>query len=61
MSPSLRTGAACFLFSGWMAWTLTLTQTGAPLMCLLLVQEFLWAWRSGGGWNGKPTLLHRLF
>ena len=33
-------GAARFLFSGWMAWTLA--QTGAPVLWLLLVPEFLW-------------------
>jgi hypothetical protein len=43
-APSLllgrHDGAARFLFSGWMAWTLA--QTGAPLLWLLLVPEFLW-------------------
>jgi len=37
---SLYDGAARFLFSGWMAWTLA--QTGAPLLWLLLVPEFAW-------------------
>ena len=43
-APSLllgrHDGAARFLFSGWMAWTLA--QTGAPMLWLLLVPEFLW-------------------
>lgn len=43
-APSLllgrHDGAARFLFSGWMAWTLA--QTGAPVLWLLLVPEFLW-------------------
>jgi len=42
--PSLQLGrydgAARFLFSGWMGWTLA--QTGAPVLWLLLVPEFLW-------------------
>lgn len=36
----LYDGAARFLFSGWMAWTLA--QTGAPVLWLLLVPEFAW-------------------
>jgi len=36
----LYDGAARFLFSGWMAWTLA--ATGAPLLWLLLVPEFAW-------------------
>ena len=43
-TPGLLLGrfdaAARFLFSAWMAWTLA--QTGAPLLWLLLVPEFLW-------------------
>ena len=44
-------GAARFLFSFWMAWTLA--QTGAPLLWLLLVPEFAWGvaqwWRVAPG------------
>jgi len=36
----LYDGAARFLFSSWMAWTLA--QTGAPLLWLLLVPELAW-------------------
>lgn len=36
----LYDGAARFLFSGWMAWTLA--QTGTPLLWLLLLPEFAW-------------------
>ena len=43
-APSLllgrHDGVARFLFSSWMAWTLA--QTGAPVLWLLLVPEFLW-------------------
>ena len=43
-APSLllgrHDGAARFLFSGWMVWTLV--QTGAPMLWLLLLPEFLW-------------------
>ena len=44
LHPSLllgrHDGAARFLFSSWMAWALV--QTGAPVLWLLLVPEFLW-------------------
>ena len=43
-APSLllgrHDGAARFLFSGWMVWTLV--HSGAPMLWLLLVPEFLW-------------------
>ena len=43
-APSLllgrHDGSARFLFSSWMAWTLA--HTGAPVLWLLLVPEFLW-------------------
>jgi hypothetical protein len=65
-APSLllgrHDGAARFLFSGWMAWTLA--QTGAPLLWLLLVPEFLWGvvqwWpvEPGGAVHAGPGRLH---
>lgn len=65
-APSLllgrHDGAARFLFSGWMAWTLA--QTGAPLLWLLLVPEFLWGvaqwWpvESSGAAHAGPGRLH---
>jgi hypothetical protein len=34
------------LFAGWMAWALA--QTGAPVLWLLLLPEFLWGGNGGG-------------
>lgn len=56
----LYDGAARFLFSSWMAWTLV--ATGAPLLWLLLVPEFAWgvaqwwplAGRAGAAPGAKP-------
>jgi hypothetical protein len=52
-------GAARFLFSSWMAWTLL--HADAPVLWLLLVPEFAWGlaqwWRVGEGYAG-PGRLH---
>ena len=52
-------GIARFLFSGWMAWTLS--HADAPVLWLLLVPEFAWGlaqWRRVGAGYAGPGRLH---
>jgi hypothetical protein len=56
-APSLQLGrydgTGRFLFAGWMAWALA--QTGAPVLWLLLLPEFLWG--VGQWWRVEGTAI----